>query len=233
MKYGFQSLMIGTVLLGNAVWRGGPFWVLLWPGVSLLLVAAGYFGLGPRIFGKRPDGTMPRQSVAVLLPYLLLTWGTWYLLRLLSREDCYNELVPGLFVGRRPLASDLPKDVAVVVDLTAEFSEHRSVRSGRRYISFPILDGGTADVEMFSALVDQIAESKDVTYIHCAQGHGRAGMLAAAILVRKGMCMTFEDAAKALRAIRPLAELNRRQLDIVRRAVVSHHDSQVPNPQPS
>lgn len=190
MKYGFLFLMIGAVLLGNTVWRGGPFWVLLWPGVSFLLVAAGYFGLGPRIFGKRPDGTMAAFAVAVLLPYLLLTWGTWHLLRLIIREDCYNELLPGLFVGRRPLARDLPKHVAVVVDLTAEFPEHRSVRSGRRYISFPILDGGTADVGKFSALVGQVAESKEATYIHCAQGHGRTGMLAAAVLVRKGNCAT-------------------------------------------
>jgi protein-tyrosine phosphatase len=217
VKYAIQFLVIGAALLGNAIWHGSLFWLLLWPSVSFLLVAAAYFVLGPAIFGKRPVGTMSTVAVAILLPYLLLTWTSWHLLRLMSREDCYNELVPGLLIGRRPLARELPTHVSVIIDLTAEFPESCAVRSGRRYISFPILDGGAADGERFSALVGEIAESPEPTYIHCAQGHGRTGMLAAAVLVGKGLCATPDEAMAMIRSARPLAELNQAQVRFLRR----------------
>ncbi len=217
MKYGILFLLIGLALLVNAIWHSGLFWLMLWPSLSFVAVAAAYSALGPRIFGKKPDGTMSAYAVVALLPYLLLTWGTWHLVRLLSREDCYNELVPGLFIGRRPLAGELPAQVSVVVDLTAEFPEPRSVRSGQRYISFPILDGGIADVEKFSALIGEIVESRKPTYIHCAQGHGRTGMLAAAVLVKKGICATPGEAMTMIRSARPRADLNGAQVEFLQR----------------
>jgi protein-tyrosine phosphatase len=69
---------------------------------------------------------------------------------------------------------------------------------------------------MFSALVGQIAELKEVTYIHCAQGHGRTGTVVAAVLVRKGICATPGEAMTILRSARPRAVLNRAQAEFLR-----------------
>jgi hypothetical protein len=142
MKYGILFLTLGGILGVEAVTLRGFYWILAWPGLSFALVGAAYLGLGPGVFGKQPDGTIAWYALAILLPYLLLAWLTWHIARLASREDCYNEVEPGLFIGRRPLADEVPKVVTLVVDLTSEFAEVRAVRAGRRYVAFPMLDTG-------------------------------------------------------------------------------------------
>lgn len=53
MKYGILFLVLGAILVLQGTLLGGPYWLLVWPGISFLLVALGYLRLGPRIFGKR------------------------------------------------------------------------------------------------------------------------------------------------------------------------------------
>jgi len=106
-------------------------------------------------------------------------------------------------VGRRPLAGEVPTEVALVVDLTAEFPEPRAVRLACEYVAAPMLDTGIPVQGEFERLVHRIAEFPKPVYIHCAQGHGRAGTLAAAVLIAKGLCATVEEAVSRLRAARP------------------------------
>jgi hypothetical protein len=107
MNYGILFLILGSILVLQAGMLGGVYWILARPGLSFGVVAAAYLGLGPGIFGKRANGTMAWYSVAILLPYLLLTWLTWHVVRLTSRKECCNEVVPGLYVGRRPIAAEV------------------------------------------------------------------------------------------------------------------------------
>jgi protein-tyrosine phosphatase len=114
------------------------------------------------------------------------------MVRLTSSEDCWNEVVPGVFVGRRPLANEVPEEVTLIVDLTSESAEVRAVRTGRRYLAFPMLDTGTACEDDFERLVRRVADWQEPVYIHCAQGHGRTGLVAAAVLVAKGHATTAD-----------------------------------------
>jgi len=115
--------------------HGGWFFLLLWPAISFGLVASAYLGLGPRVFGKRPDGTLSVISIATLLPYFLYLWAVWHVVRLASREPPYNSLPGGVLIGRRLLSRELPSEANVIVDLTCEFSEPQGVRDTGRYIS--------------------------------------------------------------------------------------------------
>ena len=65
----------------------------------------------------------------MLLPYLALTWFAWHLRRLVSRQPCCHEVAPGLWLGRRPLAREVPAGVVLLVDLTAEFCAGTGVHS--------------------------------------------------------------------------------------------------------
>src|SRR4051812_1609170 len=109
------------MLIGYAAVLQGLAWLLLWPAVSFLLVAAAYSGLGPCMFGKRTSGQIAWWALLLLLPFFFLAWSVWHLQRLFSKEDCWNEVAPGLFLGRRSFASELPPGVGLVVDLTSEF----------------------------------------------------------------------------------------------------------------
>ena len=99
MKYALFFLVIEAQFFVEAVLLGGYFWIFAWPGVSFALVALAYLGLGPGVFGKQASGKLAWWSTLLLLPYLLLTWLTWRLVRRMSREDCYNEVAPGILVG--------------------------------------------------------------------------------------------------------------------------------------
>jgi protein-tyrosine phosphatase len=217
MKYGLLFLLLGVVLLMQSALVGGLWWLLLWPGLSFAIVGLAYLAIGPRVFGKRTDGTMAWWAVLLLLPYLLLTWFVWHAVRMISKEPCYNEVVPGLFVGRRPLAGELPPNVALVVDLTAEFPAVRSIKDERVYVAFPTLDASTADESAFRQLVERITQCSDPVYIHCAQGHGRTGTLAAAVLVARGYCANIDEAVSTLQRARPRLDLSRRQLEYLKR----------------
>lgn len=215
MKFGILFLAIGIILGLEAGLLRGWYWLLVWPGLSFGLVGLAYLGLGPCVFGKRPTGTMAWYSVIVLLPYLLLTWFAWYVVRYLLREDCCNEVSPQLHVGRRPMVAEVPDGVTMIVDLTAEFPERHGVCQGREYIAAPMLDAGTTSAMAFKLLVQRIANWDGAVYIHCAQGHGRTGMVAAAVLVAKRHCATVEEAVAMLRRVRPGLDLNGDQLAFV------------------
>lgn len=217
MKLGLLFLFAATVLAVEAIAQRGPYWLLLWPAISFGAVASAYLWFGSRVFGKGPDGTMAWPAVVVLLPYLLFAWSVWRLARLVVREDGCNEVSPGLFVGRRPLKGEIPSEVSLVVDLTAEFFERRDVIDGRPYICAPVLDNGVPEDGAFLQLVSQIANWPGAVYIHCAQGHGRSGTLAAAVLVAKGYSDGADDAVARLRAARPHLRLRKGQQIFVRR----------------
>lgn len=53
MKYGVLFFTLGLLLAGIALSRGGWYWLMLWPAVSLAIVASGYLGLGPCVFGMK------------------------------------------------------------------------------------------------------------------------------------------------------------------------------------
>jgi len=129
MKHGVLFATVSLICVAGAVWLRGAGWLLLWPGANLGVVAAGYFGLGSAVCVKRPDGRLAWWSV-LLLPYLAVLWLAWWLGRLLRRNPPYEQLAPGIWIGRRLGSDEQPPEIAAVVDLTCEFAEPAHLRSG-------------------------------------------------------------------------------------------------------
>lgn len=218
-KYGILFLIVASIFCLQAASLGRWGWMLVWPGLSFAWIGAAYLGLGPRTLGKRPDGTMAWYAVAFLLPYLLLVWLAWHAVRWSSRKEPCHKVAADLFIGRRPLANE----VTLVVDLTSEFAEVQAVRTGRRYVSFPILDAGVPSEDRFRRVVEQVAAWQGPVYIHCAQGYGRTGLVAAAVLVAKGHAATAAEALAALKRIRPGLALSQRQRDFLQHNCAPRH----------
>src|SRR2546425_6595198 len=141
MRYAVIFIALGLGFIALAAQTGGWGWLLLWPGLSALLVGVGYAGLGARVFGKRQNGSLALWAVIIHLPYLLITLAVWYLIRWTIPENAADEVAPGVWVARRPFATEIPDDVRCVIDMTAEFWVARRVRQNRTYLCYPTLDG--------------------------------------------------------------------------------------------
>jgi protein-tyrosine phosphatase len=203
MKYAFVFGLLGVLFVGlAATWRG-PTWLLVWPAISFCLVAAAYGGLGARVLGKRPDGRLSGWARLALLPYLLLSWLVWYLQCTLAREDCCNEVAPGLWLGRRAVARELPRGIDLVVDLTAEFAEPRGVARGRTYWCLPVLDACAPAAPALHDLVRKLAAWPGDVYVHCAMGHGRSALVVASVLLARGLAKDAAQAEEVVRRVRP------------------------------
>ncbi len=216
--FGVAFFVMGLLLAIHAVRRGGWWWGLLWPAVSLWAAGIAYLWLGPGVFGKTPLGTRRLHSRLILMPYCGANWLGWRLLRFVVREDCWNEAAPKLYIGRRAYGHELPPDAGLIVDLTAEFIEPIAVRTGRRYVSFPILDAYIphSDEEVL-ILIEELGNSTESIYIHCAEGHGRAAMIAALVLVHRGVATDGESALAHLQKIRPRIKLRPHQREALER----------------
>jgi len=186
MRLGVWFAILTASTVFAALQLGGWGLLLLYPACTLAACATGYLGAGAVVFGKRPDGSRAWWATALMAPYMLTAWVIWRGLRYVRREHCCHELLPGVIIGRRLLPHELPREVTAVVDLTAEMWEAAGVRTGRDYLARPILDGHVPGDAVLLALVREIDTLDGCTYIHCAEGRGRTGMVAAALLIAGG-----------------------------------------------
>ena len=208
MKYGVLFTTLSLLLAFYAFTSAGWYLLLAWPAISFGVIGLAYLFVGPRVFGKRSDGSMAFASVVILLPYLLYLWVVWHIVRLISREPAYDTLADDVLIGRRLLSSEFPVGTQTVVDLTSEFPEPLALRSVSNYIAAPMLDAASLPAQSLVDLACQIATAETPVYIHCAQGHGRTGLIAALVLLARGDADTPDEAIEMIQSTRPLVGLN-------------------------
>lgn len=205
-----------TAALMILFWPWGAF--LIWPFVSLGLMAAAYFGLGPGIFRKQ-NGRLP--------------WTTWWTLgpvlfgqeisRLHYRRQsrAWDELTPQVWIGgvlsRSEARTIVERGVTAVLDLTAEFSEAEPLRTVT-YRNVPILDltaPTNAQLEEMMSFIERESASGTV-YVHCKIGYSRTAAVAAAWLLRSGLASSVSDAIDFVRRARPRVVIRREVLAALR-----------------
>lgn len=178
-------------------------WFFWWSGLSWIFAGTAYGFIGARIFGKRSDGSMAWWNVLLFFPYLAATWLLWHAQKTLTQEPLCNQISPGVWLGRRCSAGELPSGVEMVVDLTAEFPEMRQVRKGRAYLCLPILDASVPSLTSFQELVQTVASVDKPIYVHCALGHGRSATVVVALLVVRGDALSVDQAELMVKMARP------------------------------
>lgn len=220
MSLRYPLTLLGAGLLAAGLSERGGYWLLAWLGGNFLALGLAHFWGQPGIFGKRPDGTLPGWSRIVFLPLFLYSSLVWQLIRRISRSKPFDVVNDRLVVGRRLLPGEATVQFDQVVDLTAEFQEPELLRNAPGYRCFPILDGGAPSPEALRVAVGDLGPGR--IFIHCAQGHGRTGLFALAVLLQSGAVRTVEEGLRLLIAARPGIRLNqeqRRCLDIFARAL--------------
>ncbi len=201
LYYGAGALAAAGLAAAAWPWSG----LLLWPAVSMGLVALAYAGLGPAIY-RKADGRLPLSARWLLAPCLL---GQRWSLRHYRRHcEAWNELTPRVWIGSklsRGEAMEIKRRGATaVLDLTAEFSETPALLN-LAYHSIQILDlTGSAPAQLREA-VDFITRQSEhgVVYVHCKVGYSRTAAVAGAYLIAAGLAATADEAVAALKRARP------------------------------
>lgn len=200
--------LIAAALAALAIWS--RVWIWLWPSAVMFAVAFVYIAGKPAAFGKQRDGRQAWWSWIAWAPMFAYMRIAHEAARWLTREPVFDEVAPGILVGRRPGARELPANVAIVVDLCAELGELPGIVAGQRYLAIPTLDATSPTPAELVRAVDEVLAAiagGGNAFIHCAFGHGRSATVAAAVLVRRGDA-TLETVEAMMKARRPRIGLN-------------------------
>ncbi|MEY2557091.1 MAG: hypothetical protein QOE34_516 [Verrucomicrobiota bacterium] len=204
-RVGFYYAVAAVIAGGLAVWLWPWSVLLLWPALSLGIVACAYFGAGPAIFCKT-DGRLHWSAWLVLAPCLL---GQHLSLAYYRRQSQpWNKVTPAVWIGQllnyREAAAAGRLGVTAVLDLTAEFSEPKPFRA-LIYRNIPILDLTAPSIEQLRemALFIDDESRNGIVYIHCKIGYSRTAAAAAAYLLSSGKTESVSQAIAFLRKVRP------------------------------
>ena len=219
MRYAIAFSMLTISLLAGVGRLNAP-----WGRAMLVACAAAAAGLAlayalrnPRLLGKRADGSLAPLAWLVFWPYFLLNLASLWSFRILSREEPASEIVPGLYLGSRPLRRDRAsfetRSIAATLDLTAEFSEAGFARAVP-YLCLPLLDTFPPARGELANVADWIGQrlAEGPVLVHCALGHGRSACAVAAHLLRAGHAATVDDAIALVSERRPGVRLEAGQM---------------------
>ena len=217
MRYSLTFLALGAAISFLGIREGGWWNLLHWFSLSFLALAIGHAGVGPRIFAKRLNGRIPFWSKVAHLPFIVFSDCVWWIAKALSREHPTDVVSETLILGRRLGGDEIPSGFMNYVDLTAETEDPVEARESSAYVALPILDASVPSAEALHATISSLKSG--ATFVYCAQGHGRTGLFALALLAEHGEIHTVEEGLKILRSARPGVGLNPVQTRFIRQYI--------------
>ena len=110
----------------------------------------------------------------------------------------------------------------LIVDLTAEFGRIPRGTYTFEYVCLPILDHSVPELKALVELVDKLKSHKGKILVHCAVGHGRSGMVVAALVIAT---QEEPDVAAAIDLVRK--SRNGVQLNIVQMQLLNNYASKL------
>ena len=207
LRYCFGAALLTAV----AVNLGGAWLWLLWPSLSLLLVALNYALFDAAGFQKDADGRLSSATCWLLAPYLAAAWLNS---RLWTRKHPQaDEVGEGVWLGRIPAAAQAERFHALL-DLCAELPRRAPAKA---YRSLPVLDLSVPNAQTLLAAAQAIETLRlqGPLLVYCALGYSRSATAVAAWLLHSGRCQSLSEALARLRLARPqvvLSEAHQRAL---------------------
>jgi hypothetical protein len=201
-------------------WLSAGFLYTAW---AFLLVALFYGFSSSKCFLKGSNGRLPGITWLALLPYLCLSYLSFWLYRLATKEPPYAEVAPNVFFGRRLSFSEGLKlrqlGCVGVLDLAVEFGEVRTLRSLPHYFSLPVLDATAPSDGQLRRAVKWMKEKvkNGPVYVHCALGHGRSATVVIAFLMATGELSSVKEGLKRLKSLRSGVRLSDQQFQSLNR----------------
>ena len=198
---------IGALLLLPIGYLLRPWgWLVAWPAFAMLIVAAAYLGIGPRVF-RKTNGTLPPATRFVFFPVLLATRIVRLYLNRPSQPwvRVLENVVIGRRLGNRAARRLIDaENVVACLDLTAECGECAALRK-LPYLNVQVLDLTVPTPAQFQSAVRFIREHgrRGTVYVHCALGYSRAAAVVAAYLMSEQHADRVDAAIDRIRELRP------------------------------
>ena len=217
MKFALSFIVLAI----SFVWIASPWepswrWIFFWPAANLLVASFFYMINSPACFGKKKTGALRILNYLFFLPYVVGLWWVWFLFAKHARENPFDMVNKQLWIGRRLDEREAAQsDFENIIDLTAEFTEVPAFRE-RNYIPLYMLDGAVPDAHALKKLVAKFSQLTGKSLVHCAQGHGRTGLVAVAILLETNPQLDLDSALEILKRARPGVHCNKRQVRFLR-----------------
>lgn len=203
-------------VLAPVFWNAGFF--LLWTGVSMALIAGGYWVWGPAVF-RKSNGRLAISARVLLAPVLLgQRLSLWHYSRQCRPWDRITEsLWIGRVLTRKEAGRAVAEGVTAVLDLTGEFSECRTLR-GLRYLNIQVMDLTAPTPSQLDEAVAFIRRESAAgkVFVHCKIGYSRSAAVVAAYLLATHGVDTVESAVRKIRAARPSVVIRPEAMEAIR-----------------
>ena len=200
---GFYAAGSAALVAFSAV-AGGVWLWLLWPAMSLGLVAGNCALFGAAGFQKAADGQMSLAARWLPAPYIA---GAWVNSRLWTRaEPACASIGDGVPLGRMPSRGTITA-CATIIDLCAELPRPPGVAP---YHAMPMLDliaPAPEQLRRAAAAIEQ-ARATGPVLVCCALGYGRSAAAVPAWLLATGRVPDIDAAIRQVRQVRPRIVLN-------------------------
>lgn len=208
------SYLLGAAAFTVPAFALGGIWLwLLWPSLSLLLVAFNYAVVDAGGFQKRANGRLSAAARWLFAPYLAAAWLNS---RLWTRKDPDPDLVlDNVWLGRIPTRRELENSpFTAVFDLCAELSLNPGSIA---YRSLPVLDLTALDAAQCeeAALAIENLRQQGPLLVCCALGYSRSATAVAAWLLQTGRAVSVEEAVVLIQRARPGIVLGARHRQVL------------------
>ncbi|MCP3662291.1 MAG: hypothetical protein GY696_07310 [Gammaproteobacteria bacterium] len=175
----------------------GYGWILIYPFLSLALVASAYIS-GRADFLQKRHGQHCGIIWLLFSPYLLGTKLSWQFYK--KRIEPWQHLKEGIYFGRKLTTVEVhalqDHRITAVLDLTPEMAES-STWGNVKYQHIPMLDFATPENNAIQAAVEFIKKHRNGVYVHCTLGLSRSALVIIAYLLTEDQSLE-----KALSCVR-------------------------------
>lgn len=190
-------LLASTGLVVVAFYFAGIFLWLLWPAVSLLLVAVNYTYVGSKGFQKDANGRMSPAAKWLFYPYLL---GALINSRLWTwRHARMTHIMDNVYLGRFPAQQDIrAHQFHSVLDMTAEFAASHDRIKWFALANLDLLVPADQELIRAAQLIEQ-QQQQGKLLVTCALGYSRSAMAVLTWLLLTKRTDNVEQALALLR----------------------------------
>jgi len=221
--YYFAGAVLASLLA--FYFKGTALW-LLWPAISLLLVASFYLLFGSGGFQKQANGKFSSAARWLLWPYLL---SAKFNSRLWTRGDGWAvHIKDGVWLGRFPTRHDLAKhNFKSVVDLTAELAMPANHTSWHVLPHLDLLPPDATSLVNAADLIERLKQDGPVL-VSCALGYSRSVLVIITWLLRTRRISGLQEALTFMKSLRPAAVVREADHKVIEAAT---HNSKLPDGQ--